>query len=197
MFRALSTYAFPAHVAGFAFAVLGAPATAQETRIDPARVADYAAGLFCAPEDSGRRDAPGTIAGWIHVPDAPVVLEQAGRHVPAELGQGFGITYDLATNQSVALTHIVTHPPMPPGGQTYQAWSATLAPGETGTVFFQFDTEDELQPGTWTLSVFQGPDEILAVEFIVRAPSDLPRLAGACRDGLLLSLSPESRAATG
>jgi precorrin-3B synthase len=41
-------------------------------------VTEFRAGLFCAPEAGGRRAAPETMAGWIHIPDEPVTMRLEG-----------------------------------------------------------------------------------------------------------------------
>jgi hypothetical protein len=66
------------------------------------------------------------------------------------------------------------------------------------TVFFQFDTPNELQTGDWQIratDMLGAP--LFTVAFTVVAPSDLPDLADMCRQGMMLSASPSSPDAAG
>lgn len=178
-------------------AILPAAALADGGMILSDRVTDMRAGLFCAPPEGGRRDAPGTLSGWVHVPDEPVQMIADGREAPAVLGLGFGVRYRLDNTETLDLRYSVTHPPIPPTGATAQSWVGAVAPGTSDTVFFQFDTEDELQPGPWSFSASVGGQDLFTVHFIVRPPGELPGLAGLCRNGSLLSAIPSIPAAAG
>jgi hypothetical protein len=161
------------------------------------RVIDLRAGLFCAPPEGDRRPAPDTLSGWVHVPDQPVQMIAEGREAPAVLGLGFGVRYLLDTTVPLELRYTVTHPPMPPTGATRQSWVGNVLPGNTDTVFFQFDIEDELQPGPWSFSASANGQALFSVAFTVRPAAELPGLAGLCRDGSLLSVIPSTRAEAG
>lgn len=186
---------------GLVGAVLGLGAattvSAQDGVYLSGRVATLTAGLFCAPPEGGRRPAPDTMAGWIHVPAEPVQMIVEGREAPAVLGLGFGVRYRLADGDAARTRYTVTHPPMPPRGTTTQSWDGAVSPGETDTVFFQFDIPEELQPGQWTFAVEADGETLLRISFTVRPPADLPALADLCRGGTLLSLSPSGHAAAG
>ncbi|GAB4276567.1 MAG: hypothetical protein Kow0013_30240 [Pararhodobacter sp.] len=194
--RACLTLFGPALVAGLAHF---STAAAQDTGVilSP-RVGNLVAGLFCAPPEGGRREAPETMAGWIHIPDEPVIMRAEGRIVPAVLGLGFGVTYTLTDPVTTGVQFTVTHPPMPPQGITAQRWQGAVAPGDADTVFFQFDTPNELQPGDWR---FEATDlsgqPLFSVGFTVLPPADLPGLADLCRQGMMLSLIPAAPAAAG
>lgn len=161
------------------------------------RVADLVGGLFCAPPDGARRDAPDTMSGWIHVPDEPVVMFATGHEAPAVLGLGFGVRFRLTGAGDALVRYTVTHPPMPPTATTAQSWTSLLPAGNTDSAFFQFDTTNELQPGDWAFTIEADGEVMFTMAFTVRPPSDLPELAARCRDGSLLSFSPATRAAAG
>jgi hypothetical protein len=184
--------ACPALVAGF---VLSGTAQADEHVILSARIASLTAGLFCAPEDGDRRAAPDTMAGWIHVPDAPVAMVAEGQVAPALIGLGFGVRYTLRDGGDAFVRYTVTHPPMPPTGITTQSWESFVASGSIDTTFFQFDVEDELQPGDWGFAASIDGTEIFNVGFTVRPAAELPGLLGLCQGGALLSLNQTDRAA--
>ena len=169
-----------------ALAALPLPAAAQ-MRVS-AQVSDLMQGLFCAPQDTGRREAPDTMAGWIHVPDEPVRMVAEGAVAPAVLGLGFGVRFQRAGGDLVGLRYEVTHPPMGDGGLTRQGWDSLSQGGEWDAIFFQFDIPEELLPGEWTFAAYDGAHELFHVPFTVVDPALAPELTGRCRGGALLSL---------
>ncbi|KPQ07698.1 MAG: protein of unknown function containing DUF3859 domain [Rhodobacteraceae bacterium HLUCCA12] len=180
-----------------ALAVAPAPALSEPPLRLSAQVESVTRGLICAPPEGGRRPAPDTAAGWIHVPDVAIEIRAEGTTAPARLGTGFGLRFVLAGQEPVPVRYVVTHPPMPPEGITRQSWHAMVQPGVGEQVFFQFDTEDELQPGDWTIAAFSGEDELFHAGFEVVLPRDLPQLDGLCRGGALYSLSRTPPGAAG
>ena len=162
------------------------------------RIDDIAVGLFCAPQSSGRRPAPDTMAGWVHVPDQPVEMVAEGQFVPAILGVGFGVRFVLDGDETARIRFTVQHPPMPPDNITSQSWTSEFSPGSIETMFFQFDFENELQPGDWSFRATLDGEDLFDVGFTVQPPSALPGLVGICQGGSLLSFNPpQRRAATG
>ncbi len=167
--------------------VAGSPASADPPlRVSP-HITQLERGLICSPSSSGRRDAPDTMAGWIHVPDAPLRIIAPSTSAPAILGMGFGVEFTIAGNEPLALRYEVTHPPMPPEGRTRQAWDGVAWPDSEEAIFFLFDIEEELQPGRWSFTASHDGTEIFHAEFDVVAPEAAPHLTGLCRDGGLLS----------
>lgn len=145
-------------------------------------------GLICNPPPAGRRAAPDTIAGWVHVPDEPVRLIHHGTTAPAQLGMGFGVEFTLAGDGALAVRYTVTHPPMAPDAMTEQAWDAFALAGQREAIFFQFDTEDELLPGRWTFTATVDGETAFSAGFDVVAPETVPHLTALCRGTGLLSL---------
>ena len=175
----------------------GAMAQADETVTLSPRVASLIPGLFCAADDRNRREAPDTMAGFIYEPEAPVEMVAEGQVLPAVIGLGFGVRYTLTDTDMTVLHYIVSHPAMPPNGMTVQRWRSDLSGGNIGTVFFQFDFENELQPGDWRIAAMIDGEVAFDVGFTVRPASDLPGLVGLCQGGSLLSLNQTRRAAAG
>jgi len=184
----------PALVAGL---TMSGAAQAEEGIILSPRVAMLTAGLFCAPEEGGRRPAPDTINGWVHAPGEPIEMVAQGQVVPAMLGLGFGVRFTLADTQDTDIRYTVTHPPMPPSGATSQSWDGQITAGFVGTALFQFDITDELQPGDWQFSATSDGDMLFSVGFTVRSASALPGMLGLCSSGDMLSLNQTFRAAEG
>jgi len=202
----LKNRALPALLAGMALVCALSPgaASAQATAAPRMFVSDavqeVTAGLFCAPPMAGRRAAPETLFGWIHVPTEPIRLRAEGQVAPAVLGMGFGVRFTLRAPDTSVLRYTIAHPPMPPRGITEQRWTGTMEGGTSDTIFFQFDIPQELQPGDWTLSVARGEggDELLlSVGFTVVPPEDVPELAHLCDADPLLSAIPTPRGAAG
>jgi len=171
----------PALVAG-----AGAPALASGMRIAPG-VVELDQGLFCAPPDAGRREAPDTMAGWIHVPDEPVQMVATGTVAPAILGMGFGVRFLRDGAGLTGIRYEINHPPMTEAGITRQGWDSLSMAGEWDAIFFQFDVPEELVTGDWSFAAFDGTEELFHVPFTVVDPGLVPDLAGLCRGGVMLS----------
>ncbi|WP_323034614.1 DUF3859 domain-containing protein [Pararhodobacter sp.] len=188
----------PVLVAGFVLCGASLTAAQADTAIAQSpQVETLVPGLFCAAEERNQRAAPETIAGFVYEPVNPVAMVAEGQVVPAMIGLGFGVRFTLADAEDAALDYTVTHPPMPPGMVTVQRWGSTLTGGNVGTVFFQFDVPEELQPGDWSFAATRDGAPVFRVGFTVRPASELPALVGLCQGGSLLSLSQRSRAAAG
>lgn len=176
----------PAGLALLALLALAAGPAAAGPRLGPGL--DWLVqGLFCAPPEGARLEAPGTIAGWIHVPDAPIEMVAQGAMAPAILGMGFGVWFQRAGTDAMVLRHVVTHPPMTAAGITRQTWESVSEGGQPDAIFFQFDLPEELVPGEWTFQAFAGETELFHVPFTVVPAEQMPEVAGLCRPGTLLS----------
>ncbi|MFN3953571.1 MAG: DUF3859 domain-containing protein [Pararhodobacter sp.] len=164
------------------------PGSAEPALRVDAQVAELTRGLICAPPPAGRREAPDTAFGWIHVPDEPIIIRREGTTVPAVLGMGFGVHFRLHGDTPRLLRYVIEHPPMPPQGLVRQSWEG-LTVGEDERVFFQFDLTEELLPGAWSFSALDGPQEVFYAAFKVVTPEEAPELARLCEGGALLALS--------
>lgn len=188
----------PVRCAGAALALsagLALGAQAGEIRVAP-QVTILERGLICAPPEAGRRAAPDTAFGWIHVPDRPIEIRIETALAPARLGTGFGLRYRLETSDPVLVRYVVSHPPMTAGRITEQAWDSLVLPGSDEAVFFQFDIEEELVTGSWAFSAFDGTRELFHVGFTVVPPAAVPELDELCAGGDLLAFSRTAPAAT-
>lgn len=172
--------------AALAALLLATPAAADDLRVGPG-VAELVRGLFCAPPQTGRREAPDTMAGWIHVPDAPVELVAESTVAPAVLGMGFGVRFRRTGPDAAILRYEVTHPPIGTAGVTTQGWDSVSMAGDQDSIFFQFDLPEELVPGRWTFSARMDGQELFSAPFTVVPPERAPELAGLCRGGLMMS----------
>lgn len=163
------------------------PGAAPAQAVIGAQVTQLVQGLYCAPPEGARRDAPGTLFGWIHAPGAPVQMVAEGTVAPMVLGMGFGVRFALAGQGPVTLTHEVQHPPMTERGVTSQSWQSQGFRGETESVFFQFDLPEEMVPGAWTFTARADGEVLFHAPFTVVPEAQAPELANLCRDGLLFS----------
>lgn len=183
----MMTSALRRSVKGAACALLlagGSPAAAQ-VRAGP-DVLDLVQGLFCAPPDAGRREAPGTLSGWVHVPDAPVQMVAEGDVAPAVLGMGFGVRF-LRQGLDAPVHFVVTHPPMGATGATQQTWDSQSLAGLEDAVFFQFDVTEELVTGAWSFQALVGGTEVFYAPFQVVDPAQAPELVALCQPGGFVS----------
>lgn len=162
-------------------------AAAAEPRLS-GRIDALITGLFCAPDETGRREAPDTMSGWIHVPDEPVEMVAEGVVAPAVLGLGFGVRFRRAGTDLTDIRYEVSHPPMSASGITRQGWDSLSMGGEWDAIFFQFDEPDELVTGTWAFSAWVGGEELFHMPFTVVEPGQVPELADLCRGGAMLSV---------
>jgi len=153
------------------------------------RITEFTRGLICAPPEGGRRDAPDTASGWIHVPDEPIHIRLEGTTAPALLGTGFGVRFAIAGDAPMAVRYEVHHPALPPTGTTRQSWDSMVFPGGVEQVFFQFDIAEELQPGPWSFTAISGEDELFHAGFDIVPAEAVPHLSGLCLGGDLLALS--------
>jgi hypothetical protein len=126
----------------------------RRRRAEPPRRRSWSGARASAPaEESGRREAPDTIAGWIHVPDEPVADPSLqGTIAPAVLGMGFGVRIHAFRKTIRSGATLRPSPPADAARRAHPAGLGRPAMGAWDAVFFQFDVpEDELLPGTLEL----------------------------------------------
>ena len=169
-------------------ALLGlAPLAARAQAVVDSSVEWLVQGLFCAPEETGRREAPDTMSGWVHVPAEPVPMIAEGTVAPAVLGMGFGVRFQRKGFDLVELRYEVHHPPMGAGGITRQSWTSLSEGGSSDSIFFQFDLPEELVLGAWEFRAYLEGRQIFRAPFTVVPAADLPEIVGECRPGALMS----------
>jgi hypothetical protein len=178
-----------AEAAAFAAALTLAAQAGAEAVVGP-QIEWLVQGLFCAPEETGRREAPDTMSGWIHVPDEPVPMIAEGTVAPAVLGMGFGVRFQRKGLGLAELRYEVHHPPMGATGTTRQGWDSLSAAGAPDSIFFQFDLPEELVLGPWEFRAYEGGREIFRAPFTVVPAGDLPEVVALCRPGALMSALP-------
>lgn len=148
----------------------------------------FEAGVVCAPEATGQRDAPGTVAGTTHVVDQAPPFVSDRRIVPAVLGVGFGVRAGLGFAAQDAVVMTVTHPPFQGTGATTQSFVTSIGSTDApGITFYQFDETYELALGDWTMTATTGVATLYEVTFTVVDPALVPDLANACDYQDLLS----------
>ena len=174
-----------------------APAAAEIRGPVAPSVVNLVGGLFCAPETAGRRPAPGTMDGWVHVPAEPIALVAESDQAPMVLGTGFGVRYALQGTGPGIVTYTVTHPPIPPTNMSVESWDSEAPVASGDSFFFQFDRPEEMVPGEWTFSASIASEVLFTVAFQVRPASELPALAHLCGAPQMLSLSRRSPSAAG
>ena len=167
---------------------LAAFAQAPQPDITSPLMDSVQAGVICAPDAMGVRDAPGTIAGTTHIIDDEPPFVAATRRVPAVLGIGFGIksrTVDVNGISDVLMT--VTHPPMGDTGATVQTFLTTIRGTDPSLTFYQFDFDYELLPGIWQMEASIAGETLYRTTFEVLPAEQVPELAEICGFTELLS----------
>lgn len=158
-------------------------ALALPLRADPAlpsadpMVASLKVGVFCALQAMDQRPAPGTLSGWIHVPDGPIDFHWPDQQiVPAVIGLAFGVKSQMIPGVFAQGEMRVYRP----GATTPETWESTFADTGEQFGFFRFDREDELIPGLWRFEAWGGETRLYTVEFEVVPAAALPGIAQAC-----------------
>ncbi|MDJ0629754.1 MAG: DUF3859 domain-containing protein [Rhodobacter sp.] len=124
------------------------PWTSQAAVTAPGAVS-YSYGYFCALEPVSELEAEGTISGTVSLIDGPPRFIREGPLVPAQIGVGFGIVFDLLPRYVGPVQVEVTHPPMGPDGVTTEIWVSDITDAVDNYVGFSFDLPYELREGDW------------------------------------------------
>lgn len=155
-----------------------APAAAEPAPPEAAStVAELKVGVFCALQAMTQRPAPGTLSGWIHVPEGEIDFHWPGRQVvPARIGLAFGVKSRLKPGLFLSGEMRVYRP----GATTPETWESSFTDLGEQIGFFRFDREDELITGTWRFEAWSGADQLFSVPFEVVPAEALPEIAQAC-----------------
>lgn len=142
-----------------------------------AEITSLEAGVFCALQAMDQRPAPGTLSGWIHVPDSEIDFHWPDtRVVPARIGIAFGVKSRLTPGLFLSGEMRVYRP----GVSAPETWESSFSAIGDQVGFFRFDREDELLPGIWRLEAWSGETRLYRVDFEVVPAAALPGIAQAC-----------------
>lgn len=140
-------------------------------------VASLKVGVFCALQAMDQRPAPGTLSGWIHVPDSMIDFHWPDRQiVPAAIGLAFGVKSRMVPGVFASGEMRVYRP----GSTTPETWDSTFSDLSEQFGFFRFDREDELISGIWRFEAWEADTRLYSVEFEVVPAAALPEIAQAC-----------------
>ena len=157
---------------------LGAPLHAEPAlpQTDP-QVARLSFGVFCALQAMDQRPAPGTLSGWIHVPDGAIEFHWPDRQiVPAAIGLAFGVKSQMAPGVFASGEMRVYRP----GATRPETWESSFSDSGEQFGFFRFDRPDELIAGIWRFEAWEGETRLYAVEFEIVPAAALPEIVNAC-----------------
>lgn len=141
-------------------------------------VAGLEAGVFCSLHAMTQRPAPGTLSGWIHVPEGEITFHWPDRQVvPAQLGIAFGVRAQLVPGAFVADGEMRV---WRPGSQRPEVWDSAFGDAGGSVNFFRFDHDHELIPGLWRFEAWDGAIQLFSAEFEVVPAAALPEIAQAC-----------------
>jgi hypothetical protein len=160
-------------------ALLGAPVCADPAPPEPGPlVAELQVGVFCALQAMDQRPAPGTLSGWIHVPEGEIDFHWPDRQVvPAAIGLAFGVKSRLVPGAVTVSGEMRVYRP---GSDVPEVWDSTFSDLGDQFAFFRFDRDDELLPGTWRFEGWDGTAMLYSVEFEVVPAAALPNIVQAC-----------------
>lgn len=140
-------------------------------------VASLTVGVFCALQEMDKRPAPGTLSGWIHVPDGPIDFHWPDRQVvPAAIGLAFGVKSQMLSGVFASGEMRVYRP----GSALPETWESTFSDTGEQFGFFRFDRDDELIPGLWRFEAWADTTLLYSVEFEVIPAAALPDIVQAC-----------------
>jgi Domain of unknown function (DUF3859) len=140
-------------------------------------VASLKVGVFCALQAMDQRPAPGTLSGWIHVPDGVIDFHWPDRQVvPAVIGLAFGVKSQMVPGVFASGEMRVYRP----GSSSPETWDSTFTDTGEQFGFFRFDRDDELIPGLWQFEAWEGDTRLYSAEFEVVPAAALPEIAQAC-----------------
>lgn len=141
-------------------------------------VSSLEVGIFCALQAMDQAPAPGTLSGWIHVPDGEIAFHWPDRQiVPAAIGLAFGVKSRLAPGTFAAYGEMRVYRP---GLATPETWASAFSNLDDSIAFFRFDTPEELIPGIWRFEAWDGETLLYKVEFEVVPAAALPEIVDAC-----------------
>lgn len=141
-------------------------------------IATLEVGVFCALQAMDQAPAPGTLSGWIHVPDGEITFHWPDRQVvPASLGLAFGVKAQLVPGAFAAYAEMRVYRP---GRTEPEVWASSFTDIAPSVGFFRFDHDHELVPGIWRFEAWDGPTQLYAVDFEVVPAAALPEIAQAC-----------------
>jgi hypothetical protein len=141
-------------------------------------VASLEVGVFCALQAMDQRPAPGTLSGWVHVPQGPIDFHWPDRQVvPASLGLAFGVKAQLVPGAFIPYAEMRVFRPDSP---VPEVWDSAFSDIGGGINFFRFDHDHELLPGPWRFEAWYGPTRLYSVTFEVVPAAALPEIAQAC-----------------
>lgn len=162
-----------------ALAFAGLPAFAEPAvPVTGPLVASLKVGVFCALQQMDQRPAPGTLSGWIHVPDAEIDFHWPDRQVvPAAIGLAFGVKSRMLPGTFVAYGQMRVYRP---GSMQPEVWDSAFTDMGDQIGFFRFDREEELISGIWRFEGWDGDTRLFEAEFEVVPAAALPDIVQAC-----------------
>jgi len=141
-------------------------------------VEEIKVGIFCALQSMAQQPAPGTLSGWIRVPDGEIDFHWPDRQVvPATLGLAFGVKARLTPGLQVTQGEMRV---FRPGSTVPEYWATAFSDVEHSISFFRFDDESELITGIWRFEGWDGRTLLFSVDFEVVPAAALPTIVDAC-----------------
>jgi hypothetical protein len=141
-------------------------------------IADLQVGVFCALQAMDQLPAPGTLSGWIHVPEGEITFHWPGRQVvPAFIGLAFGVKARMVQGSAAPYAEMRVYRP---GSDVPEVWGSAFGDLSDSVAFFRFDHDHELLPGIWRFEAWDAGALLYSVEFEAVPAAALPEITDAC-----------------
>lgn len=156
--------------------VSAAPAMAELAPVSAAPgIVVEKVGIYCKVETDGRVAAPETELGYIQTIVATPEFAFEQREVPARLGISFGVL--VTSDREILQARMeVARPDLAKS----EIWYSDFAADTAEIRGFSFDFANELVPGIWRFSAYDGTQLLYSVEFEVLPGSELPGISSDC-----------------
>ncbi len=141
-------------------------------------ITEMEVGVFCALQAMDQRPAPGTLSGWVHVPEGEIIFHWPDRQVvPASLGVAFGVRSRMVSGSFAAYGEMRVYRP---GSDKPEIWDSSFSDLDDSVVFFRFDHEAELVSGIWRFEAWDADVQLYSVEFEVVPAEAVREISQAC-----------------
>lgn len=160
--------------------VVAGQATAQSTPFKSKKISALEYGVFCALHPMNSTLAPGTVEGWILVPDATPKFHWKTRQVPASKSIAFGVQARAASGELLGAVLTVSHPAIK--NRKTDSWPTNFHHNQMTTDFYRFDFPYEMVPGEWVFQAVLDGEVLYQVSFDVVPAGALPEIVAACQE---------------
>lgn len=145
-------------------------------------------GVFCTQERMEQQAAPDTVQGVVNIVPGGNQIRWPQAQVPAAIGVGFGIWYNVSDLGPGMIETVITHPPVGADGIKRESWQSAFVPGDSDRRYtgFSMEYDEELVQGLWQFRVYHESRLIAQQRFHLVPESVFPTIVATC-SGVVLS----------